>query len=792
MTENATDVPLSQVANPYDFSNPVSKKGLFIGRKKELDDIKYYLNHAKSADRAINIALLGERAAGKTSLLNIIEIESKERELVPVRINLNESDVEHHFAFWFKLFDTVLNRVVLEPNSTGDGEVFGGQNGRTYDTYLDLTSAYDIPEDKTFCPFLFPVRYAKAMDAGKANARISDQIIERDLRCIAEEVGRPIVLLIDECNILSSQRALLEMVRNTFMNLPGYMLVFTGTPDLFPLMDEVFSPIVRQFKRIEVTPFAHIRETHRAVTEPLKLSGHEQLLSSVPTDLFETFPEEISDDYGSHDYLYPSGYLADVHTLTNGRPYEIQLVCHFMFKRVQFGQDKRMRLSIEVLEDVLRELKQSHGDDNRPIISAVKSLDESDLTRLQVLLRSCGRTPLKQLFWVYGLFEDFPEDEYWAADRRLVERGILGETDGCAVFRGDDFDRIVCKYAAKQRNINLSFDWKPLRVMIRSKQLRAISDAIGDDARSKLRVRPLHHPFQDSLAEDFLGHWNELSRISLRELCERLPKFATANYRFFVQNSWALANGLAIYKIDVSGPDFNLSNCFMIPGPSPDDRERIDLMLRESARRASLLRGKLEFSSVLFEHATLEDCCGGVAESGDKEALTSCLDVHVHRMVDAHLEERNREESLKQALFVSSYDASGLSQDDQNNIGYVLLINGKIAEAVKLLESAITDDGVHSALAQYNLGIAYLLQLRPRDAAKLLAACIKNDNKKRVSNIAALLQVKEHRGDLKLDEVVCQDDVINEEDGPALSLAQSAERAREIAVRRAGEIMDEA
>ena len=96
---------LADTENPYVFSNPVRSNSLFIGRKRELEDIEYYLDECGKREHSFNLALLGERASGKTSLLNIIELESIERGFIPVRINLNESDVESHLAFWFKLLE---------------------------------------------------------------------------------------------------------------------------------------------------------------------------------------------------------------------------------------------------------------------------------------------------------------------------------------------------------------------------------------------------------------------------------------------------------------------------------------------------------------------------------------------------------------------------------------------------------------------------------------------------------------------------------------------------------------
>jgi len=85
--------------NPYDFANPVSEENLLVGRRKEMDEITYYLDNNKNAPRPINIALLGQRASGKTSILNITELEAKKRGFCSVRINFDEGDIITQLAF---------------------------------------------------------------------------------------------------------------------------------------------------------------------------------------------------------------------------------------------------------------------------------------------------------------------------------------------------------------------------------------------------------------------------------------------------------------------------------------------------------------------------------------------------------------------------------------------------------------------------------------------------------------------------------------------------------------------
>ena len=87
---------------------------------------------------------------------------------------------------------------------------------------------------------------------GNSNMPLLDFAYTDDLRRIAEATARPILILFDEGNVLAKSRVHLEKMRNIFMNLSRFMIVIAGTADLFPIMDEVFSPMVRQFKRIVV------------------------------------------------------------------------------------------------------------------------------------------------------------------------------------------------------------------------------------------------------------------------------------------------------------------------------------------------------------------------------------------------------------------------------------------------------------------------------------------------------------------------------------------------------------
>ena len=166
---------------------------------------------------------------------------------------------------------------------------------------------------------------------------------------------------------MTQNRVTLEMLRNVFMNISGYMIVLTGTPSFFPMLDEVFSPIIRQFKKINVQPFARADETRQCIFSPLRsLSLNAARLVS-------------------------NSALFDIHDISRGRPYEIQLLCHFMFRRLQDQRATEMDVTADVMDDVLNELEANISDTvDRPIVASVRSMTERQLAAVSVFGRVDG------------------------------------------------------------------------------------------------------------------------------------------------------------------------------------------------------------------------------------------------------------------------------------------------------------------------------------------------------------------------------------------------------------------
>lgn len=410
--------------NPYDFANPVDQDRVFAGRDGQVKEIRYYLRFAEKAPRPINLVFTGARSAGKTSLLNKAANEATARGFCVARVDLNEADATP-LPLFYKVYDAVLTAAVRKG-------AFGGVGGDTYAQYRQVMDA-GISVEASGTELLFPRHYAAAVSGARV---LSEPTIKADLESIADELGTPCVIIFDECDILGARRTELQMIRNVFMNTAGYLLIFAGTPNMFPAMEDVFSPIIRQFKKIPVEQFADVVDTRSCIEKPLHMLGLD------PSDVLQQ----------SRDLLYH-----EVHQLSGGRPYEIQLLCHYMFRRLEQGRARRMTLSVDVLDDVRRELEtQEHGSEERRSVMHMNELGESDLKLFKILVSFEGT--LQATCALGHLVDSNAPDpaELQDAVDRFVAIGILEvNPDGIIRFSGDQFDEVYARYAAAAKGVRL-------------------------------------------------------------------------------------------------------------------------------------------------------------------------------------------------------------------------------------------------------------------------------------------------------------------------------------------------
>ncbi len=608
----------TKLPNPYDFANPVMDPELFAGRTKEINDISYYLEHGSRAPRAINLAIMGDRASGKTSVLNKIQCLAQERAFCVVRIDLDEGDARTQLGFFYKIFDSLLTTVCLNGS-------YGGLVEKTYQTYRNMIDAFDIPEDKSFCPFIFPFQYANASRIGNTTATLSNTSFKEDICQIQRELNRRVLLIFDECDVLASSRENLEKLRNIFMNTPGFMLVFAGTPKLFPIMDDVFSPIVRQFKKINLGPFETIEETEKCVVQPLEKVGIK--------DASDILSRET---------------LREVHEVSGGRPYEIQLIYHFLFRRVQESRAKRLEINVDILDDVKKELETSQDVSLRPFLTAVRNLSDLQLQALHLLCGANNHVTFDQIWFAEFVFRGI---QRWTSDSlkkhlfKFCDLEVLTEKNGIIKCLGDDFDRIYCKYFARKRKIVLSINDRPYDVLLLvrlsnllGRQLKGpnASFKLGGGGSEKANLVEIAAKFSDESADPFRSEIDFARAIYEASVdCQTDLKFAT---------------------VTISTPWSTIYATFLASGLDASVLEKMIAELSKSSARAAEVNGTVVVEFDDLTPISLDTLAKKVSQSANAEIREDLYIFHFNRMLKAYLDERDMKEALLNAELAFQYN----------------------------------------------------------------------------------------------------------------------------------------
>lgn len=414
--------------NPYDFGRPIRDPGLFAGRQKELKEIDYYLELSKS-DRPIyhNLALIGPRSVGKTSLLNMIEHIAKKKGMLAVKLSLNEEISTNEVQFFKEIFDNLVTK-------GAEKGMYGGISGRTYKLFRKAIDLLDISAE---IPFLFGTAYIGLKKGEKIT--LSQQVLVHDLGKAYQEASKndisTIVLLFDECDLLSQNKALLQKLRNVFSDLDGYILVFCGTEKMFPDMSEVFSPIPRLFKRIDVGNFRSVEETKDCILKPLT-------------------KEERN--------LVNQSSIAEIHQISNGNPYEVQLLSHFMYRQYKERNAPNITLNVEVLDNVLNELDRLRTKEHHEVANKIRRLIHPDNLRAILATLEFPDIKIKQLSRVLVLSEIDSVDlkdissrvrDYEFILSNFVSSIIKKDDQDCLSFAGDSFDVLYLKHFAISKGI---------------------------------------------------------------------------------------------------------------------------------------------------------------------------------------------------------------------------------------------------------------------------------------------------------------------------------------------------
>ena len=522
------------------------------------------------------------------------------------------------------------------------------------------------------------------------------------------------------------------------MNLKGYFLVFTGTGIFFPLINDVFSPIIRQFKRINVRPFEDEQETKDCVEKPLRALGIK--------------PEEIFDINTYRD-------IDSIHNLSGGRPYEIQLLCHHLFKRMQLGKASDLTLSLDVLDDVLNELQSSQDINVRPVVQQIRGLTKDELSALGVLLKSNKLITFEQAWYLEYVFNS---NTKWTKESLrqyldiLISKKIIQIENELLTFIGDDFDRLYCKYYSRKFKANVNINDMPYLLRLKN----------GVDTRVRLRLPCariyygnevfIHEPDMEktisnlnNLSIDFIQSNPELAEILYRENLEnqRSPTFPFVLIK--MSTPWDSFCCWYTLKDDTTEPEIN--KCL-------NDFENVFSDVKE---RASEFGSEL-IIRVLYIAVLPADVITSIFLSVPNQRLKASLSLyHISNMFNFYISRKDKEMAKYHGSLAYEYLPEPEEISTANNLGYLFMSLGELDKAEKLFKIGLTRKlDVESRLpysfesdaeeilfqyldlVRYNLGIVFAMQNKIAEAKEYITKSIE-ESKLQVDHECSCLFVLE-------------------------------------------------
>ena len=314
--------------NPYNFTRPVQKHAFLGGRDRELNEIKYYINLNRNGSN-FHLALQGNRASGKTSLLNVIQSLFKhEQDMLMVRVDLNVDLVTSEYLFFREIFSNIIEEGLKRGLYVWPSKrELPGRPKKFLHDHTEPLFFYEIRKDGTTDEkLLFPDSYINATKQNRLDLHIPQSIAIEGFRTLINGFSqrgiKVIVLLLDECDLLSKNTALIQKQRNIIDSLSGYMYILSGTDRMFPEMDKIFSPFRRQFITIKVDKLLQLSQVMECVRKPLE--DHEKSF----------FDDET---------------IGRIFSLSKGMPYMINMLCHFLYEYKSLKGQDRCHITDEII-----------------------------------------------------------------------------------------------------------------------------------------------------------------------------------------------------------------------------------------------------------------------------------------------------------------------------------------------------------------------------------------------------------------------------------------------------------
>jgi hypothetical protein len=376
-----------RIANHFEYLAPLTKGELFFDRKAEIQDTLVTCGQIVKGSCG-GVLVLGGRGSGKTTFLNKVRDELIKRNIPNAKMSLDEGMVRDGKEML--LIKTILTELIRATENTGLIERTLAEKVLTF-----LSSGVGKVDEIGIdvAGFGLVAKASKESQGEQFPYTVFRDGLLNLLNLIekkgTEKTVHGAILLLDEGDVLTLNRTFLQILRNVFQETPRIGLVISGSNKLLAQVGDVYSPIPRGFRKIELGPYPSEDVAYEAIKGPIEITTKE--LSSQ----------------GINIEVYHNAFDRIVTQISGRTPIEINMLCHFAFdlgaKRIAKKGPKIqlfMKADSELFEETIKQLIGA-----KEYYYFISELDKNESAFLVLLSQSLESVSLGEITALFSLNE---------------------------------------------------------------------------------------------------------------------------------------------------------------------------------------------------------------------------------------------------------------------------------------------------------------------------------------------------------------------------------------------------
>lgn len=421
----------------------------------------------------------------------------------------------------------------------------------------------------------------------------------------------------------------------------------------------------------------------------------------------------------------------EIHDIAGGRPYEIQLICHVMFRRVQTGRAKMMRLNYQVLEEVRGELETSQDLTGRPVLARLRSLPRERLRVLPILCACNGRAGLDEIwpvFYATAKKTARTKEELSRLLDELTQQRLLSQENGMISFLGDEFEKVYARYYCREVGVRVDLTERDLT-----------SYAIDRLAMSLLAegVEPLIYLNAAAGPERYSTLFRALSNAEQAADIAKEPGLVKDLYLQLLQ--LGDEEKFTVIDFTLSSSSLFVGTSCLVARSQRGVLDNVTQYLNGVMQRATEAGLTSTLDQIEVPHISMADLISRLRVPEARTLRMEMMTEHSRMSAANYIDDNDIDAALKVELAAERL-GDDLSTDTMNNIGYMLFIKGELERAKSYLERAAALNGPDSyPLAIYHLAMLQVKWGNLSEALALLDRCEQSTSHARDGMLAICL-----------------------------------------------------